>query len=114
MRPPRRSRRFTSREDGRLVSVDWFRRYEFERAVWSARVVVVDEDAKHMLEMAAIEDQQPVETLSTDGADVALGERVRLRRAHRCLDGPDAFAGEDGVEATSELGEAVADQEAEL
>ena len=64
--------------------------------------------------MAAVEDQQPLETLSADGADEALGERVRVRRAHRCLDHPDAFAGEDGVEATSELGVAVADQEAEL
>ncbi len=81
--------------------------------MWSVRVVVLDEDAKHAFQMAPIQNQKPVETLAADGADEAFGDRVRLRRSHRCLDDPDAFAGEDRVEAARELAVAVADQEAE-
>jgi len=44
---------------------------------------MVDIDAKHVLELAAAEDQQPVEALETDAADPALGVSVRVR----CLDG---------------------------
>jgi hypothetical protein len=39
---------------------------------------MLDEDAEHPFEMAAVENQQPVETLHSDGADEALGSRVRL------------------------------------
>ena len=39
-------------------------------------VVVVNEDARQTLEMAAVEDQQPVETLRADGSDEALCDRV--------------------------------------
>jgi hypothetical protein len=78
--------------------------------VGSVRVVVVDEHVEHMQEMAAVEDEEPVEAFSVGGADEALGERVRLRGAHRCLDDLDVFASEDGVEAAGELGVAVADQ----
>jgi hypothetical protein len=63
--------------------------------------------------MAPIQNQQPVEALAADGADEALGKRVRLRRAHRRLDHPHTFAGENRVEAARELGIAVADQEPE-
>jgi hypothetical protein len=52
---------------------------------------VAREDA---LEMAAGNNQDSVEALSTDGADEALGERVRLRRAHWRLDDRDTLAGE--------------------
>ena len=45
-------------------------------------VVVVDVDAEHTLEVAAVEDQQPVETLRADGSDEALCDRVCLRRPH--------------------------------
>src|SRR5437588_10635332 len=41
-----------------------------------------------------------------------LSDRVRLRRSHRRLDYPDAFACNDGVEVAGELAVAVADQEA--
>jgi hypothetical protein len=43
-------------------------------------VVMVDEDAEHPLEMAAVKDQEPVQTLDSDRADEALGDRVRRRR----------------------------------
>ena len=62
--------------------------------------------------MAAVEDQQPVQALRADGADEAFADRVRLRRAHRCLHDPDAFAAEDLVEGAAVLAVAVADQEA--
>ena len=75
------------------------RRDEVERAVRSVCVVVVDVDAEHVLEVAAVEDQKPIEAFSTDGADEALGDRVRLRGAHRRLDDVDAFTAEDGIEA---------------
>src|SRR5438552_10240606 len=75
-------------------------------------VVVVDKHAEHALEVASVNDQEPVETLGASGADEALGDRVRLRRSHRRLDDLDPFAGEDGVEVAGELAVAVADQEA--
>src|SRR5258705_13348791 len=62
--------------------------------------------------MASVHDQEPVEAVGPDGADEALGGRVRLRRPHRRLDDLDVFAGEDGVEVAGELAIAVADQEA--
>jgi hypothetical protein len=42
-------------------------------------VVVVDKDAEDVLKVAAVEEQQPVETLSTDRANKPLRDRVRLR-----------------------------------
>jgi hypothetical protein len=69
-------------------------------------------DAKHVLELAAAEDEQPVEALATDGADPALGVGVRIR----CLDGRadhgDSFALQDVIAAARELGVAIVDQEA--
>jgi hypothetical protein len=62
--------------------------------------------------MAAVEDQQPVETLGSDGADEAFGDRVGLRRSHRCADDLDRFASEDDVEGARELAVANPDEEA--
>ena len=73
---------------------------------------MLDEDAEHPFEMAAVEDQEPVETLRSDGADEALGNRVRLCRSHRRADDLDPFASEDGVEVTRELAVAIPDQKA--
>src|SRR6266496_3357482 len=74
---------------------------------------MIDEDAEDVLQVAAVHDQEPVEALTADGSDEMLGERVRLRRTHRRLHDPDAFAGEEDIEAARELRIAVADQEAE-
>ena len=67
------------------LAVGWCRRWfrglrglEVERAMWSLRVVVLDVDAQHALEVAAVEDQQPVEALAADGSDEALGDGVCL------------------------------------
>src|SRR5215211_8685967 len=73
---------------------------------------MLGEDAEHPLEMAAVDDQEPVETLGSDGADEALGNRVRLRRSDRRADDLDAFAAEDNVEVTRELAVAIPDQKA--
>ena len=73
------------------------------------RVVVSDVDAEHVREVSAVEDQEPVEALAANGADEALGDGVRLRRAHRCLDDLDAFACEEGIEIACVLAVAVAD-----
>ncbi len=76
-------------------------------------VVMVDEDPEDTLEMAPIQDQQPVEALGASGADEALRDRVCLRRARRCPDDLDALAAEDGVEVACELAISVADQKAQ-
>jgi hypothetical protein len=74
-------------------------------------VVVVHEDAEHSLEVSAVDDEEPVETLGACGADEALGDRVRLRRLDRRQDDLEAFAAEDGVEVADELAVTIADQE---
>jgi hypothetical protein len=51
-----------------------------ERAVRPMRVVVLDVDAPDVFELLAACDQEPVEAVAADGADPALGERVRVRR----------------------------------
>jgi len=56
------------------------RRMTNERAMRPLRVVVLDEDAQDALEVAAIEDQQPVETFDAGGSDETLGDGVCLRR----------------------------------
>jgi hypothetical protein len=68
------------------------RREELERAVRPLRVVVLDEDAQDAFEVAAVDDQQPVETFDADGSDEPLGDGVCLRRPHRRLDDSDAAA----------------------
>ncbi len=73
---------------------------------------MVDEAREDALEMATVEDQEPVETLASDGADEALGDRVRLRRPHRRADDLDAVASEDDVEVAGELAVTIPDQEA--
>jgi hypothetical protein len=80
--------------------------------VWTVPVVVIDERSQHPLEVPAVGDQDPVEALSADGADEALGDRVGLRRFDRGADDLDALGTEDLVERAAELGVVVADQEA--
>jgi hypothetical protein len=73
---------------------------------------MLGEEVEHPFEMVAVEDQQPVETLRSDGADEALGDRIPLRRSHRRADDLDPFSSEDDVEVTRELAVAVPDQKA--
>ncbi len=83
-----------------------------ERAVRPVRVVVRRVDLDDALELAAAEDQQPVEALAAQSADPALGVRSRPRCLHRRFDDTDAFGAEDLIEVARELAVAVADQEA--
>ncbi len=76
-------------------------------------VVMARIDIKHVLELAAAEDEQPVEALATDAADPALGVGVRVRRLDGCADHRDPFSLEDVIEAAAELGVAIVDEEAE-
>jgi hypothetical protein len=82
-----------------------------EGAVGAVSVEVVDVAREDSFEVAAVEDQEPIEALTADGADPPLRVRVRLGCAHRCSDDPDRFGAEDLVEGGSELAVAVMDQE---
>ncbi len=70
-------------------------------------------NTKHVLELAAAEDEQSVEALATHAADPALGVCVRVRRLHGCADHGDPFALKDVVEAAAELRVAIVNQEAQ-
>ena len=74
-------------------------------------VVVVDELAEDVFEVAPIEDQHAVEALTADGADDALGEGVGTWSTDRCADDPNTLGTEDLVEAGGELGVPISDQE---
>jgi hypothetical protein len=69
-------------------------------------------DAEDALEVAAAEDQQPIEGLATQAFHPALGVRTRPWRPHRRRDHTDALGAQDLVEACRELAVSVADQEA--
>jgi hypothetical protein len=64
-----------------------------------------------VLEVAAAEDQQPVEALTADAADEALSVGVCLGCTDRRVDHLEPFAAEDLVEGGAELAVAVVDQE---
>jgi hypothetical protein len=81
--------------------------------VWAMAVVVVDEDAKHVLKLPASDDEEPVEALGADGADEALGDGVRLRRPERRPHNLESAASEHAVEATGELAVSIVDEEAQ-
>jgi hypothetical protein len=61
--------------------------------------------------MVATEDEELVETLATNGADKAIGERIGPWRPDRREDEPDALLPEDLVAAGCEHGISVTDQE---
>jgi hypothetical protein len=86
---------------------------EVQGAMRSVPVVVIDEHPQHVLQLAAAEDQGPVEALAAHGADKALGGRVRLRGLDRGAHDLDTFASEDLVEGARELAVAIVDQEAQ-
>jgi hypothetical protein len=77
------------------------------------RVVATGIDMKDLFELAAAEDEPPVEPLATHAADPALGVGVGVRRLDRCADHDDPFTLEDLIEAAAELGVAIVDEEAQ-
>jgi hypothetical protein len=76
---------------------------ECEGAVWPLGVVVGHVAAEHVFEVAAAEDQQPVEKLGADRVHEPLCVGVCLWRLNRRLDDLDSFAVEDLVEGGYEL-----------
>ncbi len=54
-------------------------------------------------------DQEMIEAFTAEGADPALGDRVRPWCSNRGADGADVGAGEHGVEGGGEVGVPVAD-----
>jgi hypothetical protein len=65
---------------------------------------------ENVLEVAAAEDQQPIETFAPHGPDPPLGVRPRPRRPHRRLDHTHPLRAEDLVKGTGELAVAVTDK----
>ena len=61
-------------------------------------VVILDVLGEDGFEMAATEDEHPVEALAPRGADHALTDGVRPRCPDRALGDPGALCGEDSVE----------------
>jgi hypothetical protein len=82
-----------------------------QSAVRTVLVVVSDVLGQDLLEMTSTENEDPVETLSADGAHEPLGEGVRPRGLSRGLDDADAFRAEHLVEAGRELRVSISDQE---
>ena len=95
----------------RVAPIRW---EQLESAMRPVRVVVAAVDAEHMLEMAATEDEYPVEAVRANRAYPTLGESVRVRRRlDRRADHLDAFRPEDLVERAAELGVAIMDEKPE-
>jgi hypothetical protein len=70
-------------------------------------------DAEHVLEVAAVDDQDPVEALAAEGADPTLGVRIRIRGSDGRPGNPHALAAEDLVEGAAELTVAIVKEKAE-
>jgi hypothetical protein len=83
-----------------------------EGAVRAMFVVVPRVARENALQVAAADDQEPVEAFPTDASDPTLGMRSRLRRPDRRSDDLDPFGAEDVVELTRELAVAITNQEA--
>jgi hypothetical protein len=64
--------------DGRPGQRIWW--LQPERPVGTVAVVMLDMDPEDLLQVAAADDQQPVQALGADRADPALRERVGPRR----------------------------------
>jgi hypothetical protein len=79
--------------------------------MWSCAVVVTDVDAEDVRELAAADDQHPVEALAAYGSDPALHVSVGVGRLNGSSDDLDVLAFEESVEGAWELGIAVVDQE---
>ena len=84
-----------------------------QTAVRAVLVVMLDVAAQNANNLLATHDQQLVKTLPTDRADPAPGDRVGVRRPHRCADDLDTGRAPHVIERPGELGVPVADQEPE-
>jgi cytochrome d ubiquinol oxidase subunit I len=96
------------RRQGQAGGLIW--RLEPQRPVRAVFVVVPDVDPQDPLEMAAADDQQPVQALGTDRANPSLGVRVRFGRPHRRQQHLGTLGAEHVVKAAGELRVMVADK----
>jgi hypothetical protein len=69
---------------------------------------------QHCREMAAINDQYPVQQFAADSPNPSFGDRVRLGCSHRRAQDANTLAGEYGIKNAGELAVAVPNQEPEL
>ena len=79
--------------------------------MWPVLVVVAAVDAEHVFEVAAAEDQDPVEAVGAESRYPAFGVGVCVRCLHRCPDHLHSFGAEDFVEGVTELRVAITDEE---
>jgi hypothetical protein len=73
-------------------------------------VVVINEDAKHALEMLAIADQEPVQRFGADGPHEPLRHSVRLRGTKRGAKDLDPVAATHLVKTGREFLVSIANQ----
>jgi hypothetical protein len=78
-------------------------RGEVERAVRPLLVVMPAVDTEHVFQVAATEDQDPVEALGTMRSYPAFSVSVRVWRVDRGSDHPHALGAEDLVECVGEF-----------
>ena len=76
-------------------------------------VVMVDEDANDLLEMLAVEDQEPIQTLRANRPYEPFRDTVCLRRAKRRANHLDPVAAKCHVKAVREFLIPITNQEAE-
>jgi hypothetical protein len=76
-------------------------------------VVVGGVEAEHVLEMAAVDDQNPVEALAAEGADPTLGIGVRVWGSDGRADDLYILTAEDVIESATEFAIAIVEQEPE-
>ena len=81
--------------------------------MWSMAVVMIDEDANDLLEMLAVEDQEPIQTLRADCPHEPFRDTVCLGRAKRRANDLYSIALEDVVKTLGELLISIANQETE-
>jgi hypothetical protein len=74
-------------------------------------VVVQRVLADEVFEVAAADNQEPVEAFAPNASDPALGVRPRLRRPYRRFDDTESFRAEDLIELAAELAVAVTDEQ---
>ena len=81
--------------------------------MWSMAVVMVNEDANDLLEMVAVEDQEPIETLRANGPHEPFRDPVGLRGPKRRANDLHPIALENPVKTLGKLLIPIANQEAE-
>jgi hypothetical protein len=74
-----------------------------ERPVRAMPVVVLDVDSKDPIQVAAPDDQQPIQALGADRPHPALRDRVRVGRLDRCPQHGGALRAEHVVEGAANL-----------